>query len=155
MRTMKKLLLLAGSALLFTGCTMTREATFANFETGEVLTGVFKDSPATDGTCEITMPDGEVLKGKYSGVREHDTLSFGSAFATATATGPAGTAFGSASAFGSSRSVGGKGRAYALLTSTKPGSKLMMEVIAVYSVLGGHGWGEARTNDGRAYKVQF
>ena len=56
---------------------------------------------------------------------------------------------------GQSRTIGGTGRAYALISSTKPGSKLMMEVIVTYGVLGGHGWGEARANDGRTYKVTF
>jgi hypothetical protein len=30
-----------------------------------------------------------------------------------------------------------------------------MEIIVIYGVLDGHGFGEARTNDGRSIKVQF
>ena len=34
-------------------------------------------------------------------------------------------------------------------------STLMMEIIVSYSEWTGHGYGEATTNDGRKYKVQF
>ncbi len=46
-----------------------------------------------------------------------------------------------------------KGQAYALLKSDR--SNLMMEIIVTYSGQTGHGFGEARTNYGRKYKVQF
>ena len=32
-------------------------------------------------------------------------------------------------------------------------SKLIMEIIVIYNVLGGGGYGYAKTNDGRTYKV--
>jgi hypothetical protein len=147
-----KLILLVSA--FFSGC-ITRHGTMVNFESGETLKVKFTDSMATDGSVEVTMPDGEILKGRYSGIRGTDEISFGSAFANASVTGPGGTAFGTASGFGSQRTVGGEGKAYALLTSAKPGSKLMMEIVAIYGVLDGHGYGEARTNDGRSFKIQF
>lgn len=141
-------------ALVLAGC-MTRSATLVDFQTGQVIKGKFTDSPATGGTVEIAMPNGEVLTGRYSAVRDVDQLSFTSATMTGTASYGAQTAFMSGSGFGTTRTVGGRGNAYALLTSTTPGSSLVMEVIVTYGVLDGHGFGEARTNDGRMYKVQF
>jgi hypothetical protein len=140
--------------MFFSGC-ITRSAKLVNFSTGETLTGKFTDSPGTGGEVQVTMPDGEILAGRYSAVRENDFVTFGSAFVTAHAATPFGSAFGNASAFGSSRMIGGQGKAYGVLSSTKPGSRLMMELIATYGVLDGHGFGEARTNDGRQYRLQF
>jgi len=151
---MRKLILVFTLALFATGC-ITRTATLVEFETGEVIYGKFTDSAATGGKIEITMPNGEVLKGRYSAVRGTDEISFSSAVVNVNTFGGGATYSGTGSAIGSQRTVGGQGRAYGLLTSTQPGSKLVMEIIAIYGVLDGHGFGEARTNDGRAYKVQF
>jgi hypothetical protein len=139
---------------LLDGC-LTRHATLVDFETGEVLQGKFTDSVATGGTVEIIMPDGEIITGRYSGVREKDEVTFSSATANASGSTNGNSFYGSASTIGSQRTIGGQGKAYALLTSTKPDSKLVIEIIAIYNVLDGHGYGEARTNDGRQYKLQF
>jgi hypothetical protein len=48
---------------------------------------------------------------------------------------------------------GGEAKAHAFLKSNK--SNLMMEIIVSYSDASGHGFGEAQTNDGRRFKVQF
>ena len=171
-----------GLILLQTGC-ITRRAQLANFESGEVIRAKFTDSPFTNGKITVTMPDGEILKGEYSAIRAQDSMTFSSAFVTASADAKSRTTYSgqtdgrvgnipfsteskgqidttahvdsSAHVSGQSRTVGGTGRAYALIPSTKPGSKLMMEVIVTYGVLSGHGWGEARTNDGRKYRVTF
>ena len=140
--------------IVLTACT--RTATLVNFETGEVLKATFTDGPGTNGNVEIVMPDGEVLQGQYTGMRGNESISFTNATASAygyDSSGSSATALGTGAA--QSYSVGGQGKAYGLLTSTKPGSKLVMEIIAVYGVLSGHGHGEARTNDGRKYKLQF
>ncbi len=151
---MKKLTAILLFVTLLAGC-VTRHATLVEFETGEVLQGKFTDSMATDGTVEVIMPDGELLTGRYSGVREKNEITFSSATASASGSAEGSKFYGSASAIGSQRTTGGQGKAYALLTSTKPGSKLVMEIIAIYNVLDGHGYGEARTNDSRQYKLQF
>ena len=44
---------------------------------------------------------------------------------------------------------------HALLKSTTPDSALEIEIIGVYRELDGHGFGKARTNDGRYYELQF
>ena len=151
---MRKIAFAVVVLILVPGC-ITRYATLVDFESGEVLKGKFTDSMATDGTVEVKMPDGEVLKGRYSGVRGIDQVSFTTATAFALVHGRCGSGVASASGIGSQRITGGQGKVYALLTSTKPGSKLVMEIVAIYGVLDGHGYGEARTNDGRVYKVQF
>ncbi|HEY3932481.1 MAG TPA: hypothetical protein VGM58_08940, partial [Verrucomicrobiae bacterium] len=81
-----------------------------------------------------TMPDGEVLKGTYSAIDNSSiSTSFGSA--TAFGGGTSATAFGS----GTSYNVGGRGTVYAILKSTKPGSKLMLEIYANFSPMTTHG----------------
>lgn len=86
----------------------------------------------------------EILSGKYSAL-SNATVTFGNAFAFSGAS--------TSSAFGSGITAGGQSNAYALLTSKT--SKLAMEIICVYSEWSGQGFGEARTNDGSVFKVQF
>ena len=140
-----KCLVLVFAAALFSGCAHT--LTFTSFETGEVLKG---RATAVSRTIRVAMTDGEIVEGKYSAV---DSSSVGFSFGSATAFSGAATA----TAFGSGTSymLGGPGSAFALLKGTKPGSKLMMEMMVSYSAMTGHGFGEARTNDGRKYRVQF
>ena len=85
-------------------------------------------------------------------MRDGDSISFGNTFGSFS-----GTQMGnmSGSTFGMNTNLGGTGTAYAILTSTTPGSQLLMEVTVLFAVLGHHGWGEARTNDGRVFKVTF
>jgi len=176
------LFVLSIGLVLQTGC-ISRRAQLASFEAGEILQAKFTDSPFTNGKITVKMPDGEVLKGNYSAIRGQDSITFGSAFVTGSANVNSRTVYNdqstyraggttvtgessgqidtaaridsSAYATTQSRTIGGTGKAYAMLPSTKPGSKLMMEVIVTYGVLSGHGWGEARTNDGRKYRVTF
>lgn len=140
--------------VLASGCT--RTMTLVDMESGQTLKAEFTDTPGTNGTITVTMPDGEVLKGNYTGVREDERFGFTSATATASAHSSTGeTAHVQGSGFSHGYSVGGQGKAYGLLTSTRPGSSLVMEILATYGVLSGHGYGKARTNDGRFYRVQF
>lgn len=152
---MKPLFTLLTIVLVSAGCVITRSATLVEFASGEVLRGKFTDSAATGGTVEVTMPNGELLSGRYSAIRGTDEITFTSATMSGTVIGTSGTASVSGSGIGTQRTVGGQGKAYALLTSATPGSKLVMEIIVIYGVLDGHGFGEARTNDSRLYKVQF
>ena len=152
---MKLLIALLATTLITAGCVVTRSATLVEFASGEVLHGKFTDSAATGGTVEVTMPNGELLSGRYSAIRGTDEVEFSSATVSATAVGASGMASVSGSGIGTQRTVGGQGKAYALLTSATPGSKLVMEIIVIYGVLDGHGFGEAKTNDNRSYKVQF
>ena len=96
---------------------MTRKLTLTHFATGEVLTGV---ANLITREVTVTMPSGEVLRGKYTTVEQND----------------AGTNI----------------TASALLKSDT--SKLMLELKLTGNEFGS-GFGEAETNDGRKYKVQF
>jgi len=132
-------LLLILLMMVLSGCAHT--VTLTNFETGEVLHGQYNE---LDRSVTVTMPDADILSGKYSAF-SNAALTFGNAFVFS------GTI--TASGFGTGVTVGGTSNAYALLTSKT--SKLAMEIIVAYSEWSGHGYGEARTNDGRAFKVQF
>ena len=96
------------------------------------------------------MPDGEVLQGTFA-VVSSDSVGFSFGSATAIGGGHTTTAFGSSTSY----NVGGPSCVYALMKSTKPGSHLMLELIANFSEMNGHGFGQARTNDGRTYRVIF
>jgi hypothetical protein len=131
-------LLIALTCTLLVGCA--HSIALVNFNSGETLAGEYNS-----GTREISviMPNGETLKGQYSAA-SNASVSYGTGFASS------GGNF--ASGFGTSVSSGGASQAYALLRSST--SKLMMEMVVTYGS-NGQGFGEARTNDGRTYKVQF
>jgi hypothetical protein len=150
---------------IFFGCEVTKQAILIDAKNGTKIIAKFTDSNATGGKCEVVMPDGEILVGQYQGIRGTDVISFSNSVGNINAntnyrsntslnTINANTQ-GTYSMAGSQRTVGGQGKAYAILTSTKPGSTLVMEIIAIYNVIGGGGFGDAKTNDGRVYKVIF
>jgi len=133
---MKKLYpsLLALVSVVLIGCA--HSLTLTNFATGETLNGEFN---AGTRDIYVTLKSGEVLSGKYSAA-SNASVSFGTVFA------------GGGAATGTAITSGGASQAYAILKS--PSSSLMMEVIVTYGT-NNNGFGEARTNDGRVYKVQF
>jgi len=131
--------------LLQSGCVSRLHV--VDFSSGETLRARYASAIRT---VTVWMPDGEVLQGKYSAVG-NESLSFGSGFTTGVAGGQTVSAFSQ----GTSVSTGGAGKAYAILKSKNPDSKLMMEILVSYGGLSGHGFGEARTNDGRTYRVTF
>ncbi len=128
--------------LLTSGCAYNVE--LISFETGETLRGGFNVS---SHEVWVNMADGTRLSGKYVELR-NDSISFGTTSSTAFA----GRTFGSFSSFGTAYSIGSTSIGYAILRN--PGTKLMMEVL-VRANLDNTGMGEARTNDGRTYKVIF
>lgn len=146
---MKKLgyLFIVVSILLFTGCTYKMDV--IDFDKGTVLDAEYTKM---NREVKVVMPNGEVLKGKYSALTN---ASFSFATTNAVSNVYSGnqvaTGIGNGSSYG--MTTGGVSRAYALLRSEA--SNLMMELIVSYSEWSGHGFGEARTNDGRRYKVQF
>lgn len=144
---MKLILTTLSIMFILSGCS--HKMTYVDFSSGEVFSGHYI---GMSKDVEVKMPSGEVLKGKYSNVH-NGSFAFGNSFTTGTATTGTTTAFGSANTFGSAYSVGGAGKAYALLRSET--SALMMELLVDYSTWDGSGFGEARTNDGRRYRVQF
>lgn len=143
---MKRLLVVL-VALLFAGCV--HDITMIEFSTGQPLKAEYNK---LNRTVTVVMPDGEVLTGNYSAVPNASAV-FGSSFGSATAVKGASVASASGSSFGYGIAAGGVATAYALLTSQN--SNLVMEMMLEYSMWNNHGFGEARTNDGRTYKVQF
>ena len=130
------------ACLFLTGCAP-RHITLVDFQTGETLDGELNES---DRNITVTMPDGEVLSGKYSAISNTSPV-----YETGIGVGTGshhGSIFGGGIAFG-----GGPSQGFGLLKSNT--SKLMMEIVVTYSEWSGHGYGEATTNDGRKYKVQF
>jgi hypothetical protein len=125
--------------LLLLSCT--HRVDLIDFNTGQVLKGEYNEA---NRKVTVYMPDGQILTGKYSAIDNAGTF-FGTGF------GFSGTTI--STSFGQGVVAGGRGQVYALLKSNK--SKLMMEIIVSHSKWGGHGFGEAITNDGRKYKVQF
>jgi hypothetical protein len=131
MKIMKKAIILL-ILFVLTGCVHSVKLT--NIESGVTLRGTYTKS---DRSMEVTMPDGEVLYGTFSRVTD-PSARFGNAFGGQTAY---------------NLSAGGRANLYALLKSIE--SDLMMEIFVLYNELDGHGFGDARTNDNRGYKVQF
>ncbi len=91
----------------------------------------------------VYLPDGEILKGPYS-IATNPRFSVG-----------AGIGGSRGSVIYPSISLDPGSKIYALLSSEKPASTLVMEVIADHSKVTGTGRGEARTNDGRVFKIVF
>ncbi|MFV0481185.1 MAG: hypothetical protein ACK5LP_04300 [Campylobacteraceae bacterium] len=145
---MKKLILILGLAFLFVGCSSKYDLTLTGFNSNEVLVGVLDESTEM---VTVTMPNGEVLSGKYN--------SYGSGDVSTTVS----TGFGHSSGgrYSSGGNFGGIGLGfnfgggdftkYALLTNEN--STLKMDVIVTKN--SGKGFGEAKTNDGREYRIQF
>ncbi len=136
--------LFVAAALFLSGCAATRQLTLVDFQTGQTLQGEFNESART---ISVTMPDGEILSGKYSAVTNSSPV-YETSVGVGAGSHSHGGVFGTGVAFG-----GGAGKGYGLLKSGTSG--LMMEVVVSYSEWTGHGYGEATTNDGRQYKVQF
>ena len=159
---MRKIILTLIISCTLSNCTVTKTAMLVNTESGERISFTFQDSNKTGGTCQAIMADGEILTGRYAGIRGIDVISFGSTSGKINAN----TNYTSSgqnilnsktdanySEAGATRTVGGQGKAHAILYSTKPNSKLTLEIIVIYNVVGGGGYGDAKTNDGRTYKV--
>jgi hypothetical protein len=141
----KTLLLTLVAATVLVGCA--HKLTLTDFQNGKVIYG---KAGRFSRSVSVTMPDGEILKGTYSAVTG-GSISLGTGSATAFGTGGSATAFGSSTGY----AIDGKGNAPAMLSSTRPGSKLMMEIVVSYSSMTGSGFGDAVTNDGQKFRVQF
>lgn len=118
-----------------------------NFKSGQSLQGATLNKSNKEVT--VVMQDGEVLKGKYITMRDKSISSGSIKPKTRLSLNPQLSR--SQGLNVKSVTVSNTGKGYALLKSSS--SKLMMEINFIFS--GNHGFGDARTNDGRTYKVQF
>ncbi|MDR0762326.1 MAG: hypothetical protein LBF13_04685 [Campylobacteraceae bacterium] len=145
---MKHILLFAVSLFLLAGCALKHDIALIGFNTDGVLQGIFDEK---DQVVTVIMEDGEVLKGKYSSFDDDGSVTFGNTIG-----------YSSGGRYRSSGSFGGIGmginfsaesKKYALLTSET--SPLKMEIVIMLRSWTKNGMGEAKTNDGRVYKIQF
>ncbi len=123
-------------SLCLFGCSTTMQ--LVEFKSGEVAEA-FID--ANKGEIRVYLPDGEILKGPYS-----------------TITNPRFSIGAGVGGYGGTRvypsvSLDPGSKLYALLSSQDASSTLVMEIIADQSKFTGKGRGEARTNDGRVFKI--
>ncbi len=127
------------NVILLSGCA--HQIKFVEFSTGIYVYGTIDKS---NRTIKVTLPNGEALEGKY-------TKNSGAKFSIGATVGKGR----SSSIWGVSPrlGIGGKKQIYSIITSHS--SKLIMEIIADVSWPSGSGFGEARTNDGRVFKVIF
>ena len=136
---MKRLLFLLPALFLLSACS--KNLQLVEFKSGAKAEG-FWDSGKRE--LRIYLEDGEILTGKFIKMSH-------ARFRVTTGVGFGGrhTRAGVYPSIG----IDGQGNIYALLEN--PESHLVMEVVADYNWLGGGGHGEARTNDGRIYKIVF
>ncbi len=126
-----------GSVLLiFCLAACAHQLKLVDMESAQVIYGTYNKA---DRSVIITLPTGEVLTGQYSAL-SNASVSVGSLF------------YGSKVATGYSVSEGGTSKAYAILTGDRG---TIMEIMVDYSAWNHQGYGEARTKDGKVYKVQF
>lgn len=133
-----RFLIMACLSICFTFAGCTHRLKLTELDTGKTLKGVYD---VTYKTITVTMPDGEVLEGKYYPASKNPYPGILTP-ATAPKTG-----------FGSGVPSGMKADDYALLESEK--TKLMMEVFLYFDSFSEKGFGFARTNDGRRYKIKY
>jgi len=134
------LLIFILTGFLLTGCSA--HLKLKNLDSGRSLKGLY-DTVYSEVT--VTMPGGDILKGKYRSITEN---SFPSPKDYKQPDPPPKSGFGSGVPHGIRADV------YALLKSKK--TDLMMEVFLGYdSFKGGDGFGFARTNDKRSYKIKY
>ncbi|MDR1976968.1 MAG: hypothetical protein LBQ18_08275 [Campylobacteraceae bacterium] len=145
---MKNVILVIAALFLLSGCVSKHDVALVGFNTDGVLKGVFDEE---NQTVTVTMSDGEVLKGKYSSFDDEGTVIFDNAIGYSTG----GRHYGRGTFGGISMGINlnSENKKYALLTSET--SSLKMEITIVFRSWSRNGMGEAKTNDGRVYKIQF
>jgi hypothetical protein len=136
----KFLISLILTGFFFIGCSSHLKLT--HLDSGNTLKGRY-DTVYKEIT--VTMPNGEILTGKYRPAKENPFPSPEDYKQTDPP---------QKSGFGSGIPHGIRADVYALLKSEKTG--LMMEVFLGYdSFKGGDGFGFARTNDKKSYKITY
>jgi hypothetical protein len=130
------------------GCASKHDVALIGFNSEEILKSVFDEK---NQTVTVTMPNGEVLSGKYSSLDSEEPVYFSNAFGYSSGSRYRGG--GSFGSIGIGLNFGYESKKYALLTSQT--SSLKMEIFVTVRNWSKNGFGEAKTNDGRVYKIQF
>jgi len=138
-------------AIVLTGCAMDRTARLYPANDAAAKNGVvearFISHGNANGAVEITMPDGERVKGEYSIVRQ-GTMGFGSIVTSVF--GPDGST--SASAFRNNYSIQGGSPGIASLFGSR-GTHMSCEFYN--DNMSGHGYGACRSSAGALYRLQY
>jgi hypothetical protein len=114
---------------------------------GGVLSAQFIDSGTGHGPIEMTMPDGEVLKGEYSVVRGA-AVQFGSIFESVYGPGGIATGTGTTSNYAMPGSSTGAASAF--------GNKgTSMDCEFYNDNVSGHGMGACKNSRGALYRLQY
>ncbi|MDR3177775.1 MAG: hypothetical protein LBT96_02205 [Campylobacteraceae bacterium] len=132
--------------LFFSGCASKHDVMLIGFNSEEILKSVFDEKTES---VSVTMPNGEILSGKYSSLDSEEAVSFSNTFGYSSGYRRSGS-FGG---IGIGLNFGYESTKYALLTSQT--SPLKMEILVTVRSWSKNGFGEAKTNDGRVYKIQF
>ncbi|MDR1460107.1 MAG: hypothetical protein LBI78_00475 [Campylobacteraceae bacterium] len=145
---MKKIFFLFAIVLFLGGCASKHDVILVGFNSEEILKSVFDEKTET---VIVTMPDGEILSGSYSSLDSEEPVYFSNTLGYSS-----GSRYHRGGTFGGigiGLNFGYESTKYALLTSQT--SSLKMEILATIRSWSKNGFGEAKTNDGRVYKIQF
>ncbi|MDR0468173.1 MAG: hypothetical protein LBG67_04910 [Campylobacteraceae bacterium] len=146
MKNLHKLFILPFLLFVLSGCTRQHQISLVDFNSNEVLVGTFNES---NSSVVITMIDGEILSGNYSSIDSEGAFTFANSFGFSSGRYRSGR-FGGV---GIGLNFSAYSTKYALLTSQT--SELKMEILMTIKSWTDSGFGEAKTNDGRVYKIQF
>lgn len=144
-----------GLVVALAGCSMTRVATLYPGNESAVALGVLKATFTAGnvghGTVEVPMPDGEIIRGEFSIVRE-GVIGFGTVFASVYGNGLRSGVGATGSAFSSNYSVAGTSQGTATGFGTK---NTRIECEFLNDNYSGHGYGGCRTSTGALYRIQY
>lgn len=148
---MKTAIVAVLTALVLAGCATERAARLYPANDAAMPLGVlearFMAHGTGNGEVEITLSDGELLKGEYSIVRD-GAIGFGTIFASVY--GPRGSASGSA--FSTSYAMEGRSPGIASAFGTK-GTRMQCEFYN--DNWSGHGYGACQSSRGSLYRLQY
>lgn len=132
--------------ILLNSCSTTHSIRLVDMKEGHILKGQYNQQ---DRSVKVVMPNGEILTGYYS-INQASSMTFGrvSGFSTTYSDTAVYNTFGNTSLFSST--VSHNGQAYAIL---KGNQGTVMEVLVNFT--GSSGFGQAVTNKGKRYGVQF
>jgi small nuclear ribonucleoprotein (snRNP)-like protein len=146
---MKTLIIVSSVVLGLSGCA-TCNTPLTNLTLENQLQENHVTRIGTDRKIQVTMANGEVLAGTLRDVDIPINRKLGDNLMTGVVVGDGGGAY--AFLF---RHTERQQQVHAVLRSTTTESTLEIEVIGVYHKDYRHGFGQARSNDGRHYELQF
>lgn len=145
MKKIFKISFLTMFLFLLVGCAP-MQLDIVDFNSGASLQGQYDD---IENVATVMMPSGEVLSGKLSTLRQGSD-SYSNDFGTSK---DSSGKKAKTNNFGHTSTTSRTTEAFGILRSNR--SNLIMEMKLNYENLSGNGFGEAKTNDGKTYKIQI